>query len=377
MVFRIEVNLGNRFLLLKTMKRRFGNIQTSNLFSVNTPKHIKHCQQFCTFCSPERYTIMIHNENVNQIHYTMCPYDELLIMAKLICTNLVHDPVNNNNSNNCLTILVLSITCGKLSNYTKYNPFNIIQNTNLNNNTSDQKYSTTQAGSLNPLNTIISINIQTISRSIKRSKHQKSDYKQSRTRSKWGVVNMSINKNIHSDIRIDVNSTASTHTTDNRPKKIDYIYDNNHNHYCCYYYYYYYCYHYYYYYFPSQNIPYFKSFYPERILDTNENTLQVDQVLPKSTCDNQSNNNQVNQNVNRKNTNKAQVKLTENDTDHEVMQYMSKCDLVKNCAETQFRSQKLIKSKSGILSVNSRPPEPVGCQLLQMTSAPVSVPKLL
>ncbi|CAH8462016.1 unnamed protein product [Heterobilharzia americana] len=257
MVFRIEVNLGNRFLLLKTMKRRFGNIQTSNLFSVNTPKHIKHCQQFCTFCSPERYTIMIHNENVNQIHYTMCPYDELLIMAKLICTNLVHDPVNNNNSNNCLTILVLSITCGKLSNYTKYNPFNIIQNTNLNNNTSDQKYSTTQAGSLNPLNTIISINIQTISRSIKRSKHQKSDYKQSRTRSKWGVVNMSINKNIHSDIRID-------------------------------------------------------SFYPERILDTNENTLQVDQVLPKSQSKCQ-----------QKKHYKAQVKLTENDTDHEVMQYIS------------------------------------------------------
>nr|CAH8831909.1 unnamed protein product [Trichobilharzia regenti] len=374
MVFRIEVNLGNRFLLLKTMKRRFGNIQTSNLFSMNstTPKHIRHCQKFCTFCSPERYTIMIHNENVNQIHYTMCPYDELLIMAKSIHTSLVSDTGGNNN---CLKILVLSITCGKLSNFTKCNPVLITPDNNINNNDNNtgQNDSTKQTTSNTPQNTTVSINIQTINKSVKRRRHHKLDSKQSKTKSNWGIINIPPTcENIHSNVLIELNKSFNNVTMEDGKKNISSTDDNNNNHQnhhnYCYYYYYYYCYHYYY---SLQKIPYYKSLWHEKILDVKTKDTGVIQSKEKNNCNVVYGHNNTNQYAKEKYADKV-VKVTpENDIDNEVMRYMTQSDLIKSCAQIQTRSQRLTKLKSGILPmVNSRPPEPVGCQLLEMTTAP-------
>ncbi|CAH8834054.1 unnamed protein product [Trichobilharzia szidati] len=378
MVFRIEVNLGNRFLLLKTMKRRFGNIQTSNLFSMNTttPKHIRHCQKFCTFCSPERYTIMIHNENVNQIHYTMCPYDELLIMAKSIRTSLVPDTGGNNN---CLKILVLSITCGKLSNFTKCNPVLITPVTNINNNNNDNNTgkndSTKQTNSKTPQNTTVSINIQTLNKSVKRRRHHKPDSKQSKTKSNWGIINIPPTcENIHSsNVLIELNKSSLNNVTMEDGKKNLYSTANDNRQDChnyCYYYYYYYCYHYYY---SLQKVPYYKSLWHEKILDVTSKDADVSQLKEKNNCNVVYGHNNTSQYAKEKYTEKVVKVATENDTDNEVMRYMTQSDLIKSYAQIQTRSQRSTKLKSGILPmVNSRPPEPVGCQLLEMTTAPVS-----
>ncbi|CAH8478171.1 unnamed protein product [Schistosoma rodhaini] len=398
MVFRIEVNLGNGFLLLKTMKRKFDHIQSVNKFNINIPKHIRHCQKYCTYCSPERYTILIHNEHLNQIHYTMCPYDELLIMAKSICTNLMPDDNNdhnnqndttttttttttnnnnnnNNNSNNSITILVLSITCGKLSNFTKYNP--VLINRNINTSTHNNKNNTTTTTNIsstnhtkssNPLNTTISINIQTISKTIQRAKLENVNYKQSRTKSKWGIINLSTCNNIHSDILIDLNT--STNSMNDGKKNICYTYDNHYHYYCCYYYYYYYCYHYHYY--SYQKSPLFTSLWSENILNSGIKDIQLGSKIPNINCDACTQKINITQNSNEKHTGNMEKIFIENETDIEVMRYMSQFDLIKNYAQIRSENQKPNRLKDLKLSVNLRPPEPVGCQLLQMNSAPVT-----
>ncbi|CAI2724072.1 unnamed protein product [Schistosoma spindalis] len=352
MVFRIEVNLGNGFLLFKTMKRKFHHIQSVNKFNINKTKHMRYCQKYCTYCSPERYTILIHNENLNQIHYTMCPYDELLIMAKSICTNLMQDNNNNNqndnnNNNNSITILVLSITCGKLSNFTRYNPvlinrnINTSTNKNINNTTTPTNISSTShTKSSNPLNTTISINIQTISKTIQRAKLEKVDYKQSRTKSKWGIINLSTCNNIHSDILIDLNT--SVNSMNDGKKNICYTYDNHYHYYCCYYYYYYYCYHYHYY--SYQKSPLFTSLWSEHILNSESKDIQLGPKTPNINCDAYTQKFNITQNSNEKHTGNMEKIFIENETDNKDLK----------------------------LSVNLRPPEPVGCQLLQMNSAPVT-----
>ncbi|CAH8450333.1 unnamed protein product [Schistosoma bovis] len=375
MVFRIEVNLGNGFLLFKTMKRKFNHIQSVNKFNINKIKHIKYCQKYCTYCSPERYTILIHNEHLNQIHYTMCPYDELLIMAKSICTNLMQDnnQNDNNNNNNNITILVLSITCGKLSNFTRYNP--VLINRNINTSTNNNKNntppptnisSTSHTKSSNPLNTTISINIQTISKTIQRAKLEKVDYKQSRTKSKWGIINLSACNNIHSDISIDLNT--SVNSMNDGKKNICYTYDNHYHYYCCYYYYYYYCYHYHYY--SYQKSPLFTTLWSEHILNSGSKDIQLGSKTPNINCDAYTQKFNITQNSNEKHTGNMEKIFIENETDNEVMRYMSKFDLIKNCAQIRSENHKPNRLKDLQLSVNLRPPEPVGCQLLQMNSAP-------
>ncbi|VDP34496.1 unnamed protein product [Schistosoma mattheei] len=174
------------------------------------------------------------------------------------------------------------ITCGKLSNFTRYNP--VIINRNINTSTNNNKNntpppptnisSTSHAKSSNPLNTTISINIQAISKTIQRAKLEKVDYKQSRTKSKWGIINLSACNNIHSDILIDLNTSGSK--------------------------------------------------------------------TPNINCDIYTQKFNITQNSNEKHTGNMEKIFMENETDNKDLQ----------------------------LSVNLRPPEPVGCQLLQMNSAP-------
>ncbi|TNN11944.1 hypothetical protein EWB00_004390 [Schistosoma japonicum] len=254
----IRVNLGNRFLLLKTMK-------SSNKFNVNTPKHIRHCQKLCTFCSPDRYTILIHNEHLNQIHYTI-------------------------------------ITCGKISNFTNYNPVLINHNVNMNNpsnitttTTHPNKSSAYHKKISNPLTTTISINVQTISKSIQKAKHDKVDYKQSKTKSNWGIINLSTCQNIHSGSEI--------------LDKYCGILSEKHN---------------------------------------------------------------ITRNPTKKYSSNKEKLLVENEADNEVMRYMSQFDSIENYAQIPFRNHKSYWLKNETFSANIRPPEPVGCQLLQMNSAPVS-----
>ncbi|VDP16558.1 unnamed protein product [Schistosoma margrebowiei] len=206
------------------MKRKFNHIQSMNKFNINKIKHIKYCQNYCTYCSPERYTILIHNEHLNQIHYTMCPYDELLIMAKSICTNLMQD--NNNNQND-------------------------------NNNNNDQ------------------------------TKLQLLIYGQGKITEKVCIVWFLGSKtpNINCD-----------------------------------------------------------AYYTQKF--------------------------NITQNSNKKHTGNMEKIFIENETDNEVMRYMSKFDWIKNCAQTRSENHKPNRLKDLQLSVNLRPPEPVGCQLLQMNSAP-------
>ncbi|CAH8449710.1 unnamed protein product [Schistosoma turkestanicum] len=374
MVFRIEVNLGNRFLLFKTMKRRFDPIQSVNKFNVNISKHIRHCQKYCTYCSPERYTILIHNENLNQIHYTMCPYDELLIMAKSMCTNSMQDITNDNNdssNSNSITILVLSIICGKLPNFTKYNPVlsNGIIDINNHNNTNipTKKNNTLHTKSSNPLNTTISINIQTISKTIQRAKLHKVDYKQSRTKSKWGIINLSTCDNLHSNSFIDFNKSANNRK--DVEKNICYTYENHYH--CCYYYYYYYCYHYYYY--SYQKSPLYTTSWFDNLLNSRSSKdIQLGSKMPNTNCDVRTGKLSSNQNPNENYGSNIEKIFLENEIDNEVMRYMSQFDSIKNCAQIKSRNNKSNRLKDEKLLVNLRPLEPVGCQLLQMNSAPVS-----
>ncbi|XP_018648634.1 hypothetical protein Smp_141690 [Schistosoma mansoni] len=92
--------------------------------------------------------------------------------------------------------------------------------------------------------------------------------------------------------------------------------------------------------------------------------------IPNINCDACTQKINITQNSNEKHTGNMEKIFIENETDIEVMRYMSQFDLIKNYAQIRSENQNPNRLKDLKLSVNLRPPEPVGCQLLQMNSAP-------
>ncbi|GAA53686.1 hypothetical protein CLF_110779, partial [Clonorchis sinensis] len=84
MTSKVEIFLGDRAVLLRTIKRR-------SIWTSNQRQHVTHAAGrsnpnvstwSCTYCSPQRLVVSISSSNFGVLCYTMCPNDQLFLLMK-------------------------------------------------------------------------------------------------------------------------------------------------------------------------------------------------------------------------------------------------------------------------------------------------------
>ncbi|TGZ70815.1 hypothetical protein CRM22_002986 [Opisthorchis felineus] len=84
MTSKVEIFLGDRAVLLRTIKRR-------SIWTSNQRQHVTHAvgrnnptvsTWSCTYCSPQRLVVSISSCNFGVLCYTMCPNDQLFLLMK-------------------------------------------------------------------------------------------------------------------------------------------------------------------------------------------------------------------------------------------------------------------------------------------------------